>query len=416
MRVTSPEIDYKALFAVHPSPSLVLGPDLVIVAANHAYCRVIGQTREELVGQYFFDALPVNPADPDVVASVKLTAASLHRVLASGQPDIITLQKYDIPVAQASDRFEERWWSVFHIPVTGPDGKVALIIHRVEDMTEFVHPYHVDHHPPGRSGRAEDVKAELYARAQESRRLTEELREAHAQERRVAVALQEAMLQSPDLAQHQDVAVRYLPAVASLNICGDWFDVVDLPGNRFTLAVGDVVGHDLAAAAVMGMLRSALSAASRSNPGPAGALEVLGMYACSVEGALAATAVQVLINIGMRLLVYSTAGHPPPVLLHADGSCELLDQAADPPLGIWDENVPRSQVALTYNHGDALVLYTDGLIERRGEDIDVGLARLTAALAACAGLNAEHLADAALGRLGVSGGSRDDITLVVATL
>ncbi|MFF1300729.1 PP2C family protein-serine/threonine phosphatase [Streptomyces sp. NPDC058296] len=414
--MTALEIDYKALFAVHPSPSLVLGPDLVIVAANRAYCRVIGRPREELVGQYFFDALPGNPADPDRGAAQKRTAASLHRVLASGQSDIITLQKYDIPVVQTPDRFEERWWSVFHIPVPGPDGKVALIIHRVEDMTEFVQPHHAAHDRPGRSGRVEDMRAELYARAQESRRLTEELHEAHARERRVAVALQEAMLQSPDLAQHQDVAVRYLPAMASLDICGDWFDVVDLPGNRFTVAVGDVVGHDLAAAAVMGMLRSALSAASRSNPGPARALEVLGMYAHSVEGALAATAVQVLIDIDMRLLVYSTAGHPPPVLLHADGSSELLDQAADPPLGVWPENVPRSQVALTYKRGDALVLYTDGLIERRGEDIDVGLARLTAVLAACAGLNAEHFADAALGRLGVSGSSRDDITLVVATL
>ncbi|WP_327112537.1 SpoIIE family protein phosphatase [Streptomyces sp. NBC_01341] len=414
--MTAPEIDYKALFAAHPSPSLVLGPDLVIVAANRAYCRVIGRPWKDLVGQYFFDALPGNPADPEGVGAQKRTAASIQRVLTSGQSDVITLQKYDIPVVQASDRFEERWWSVFHIPVPGPDGKVVLIIHRVEDMTEFVQPRHADHDRSGRSGRVQDMRAELYARAQESRRLTEELQEAHARERRVAVALQEAMLQSPDLAQHQDVAVRYLPAVASLDICGDWFDVVDLPGNRFTVAVGDVVGHDLAAAAVMGMLRSALGAASRSNSGPAQALEVLGNYAHSVEGASAATAVQVLIDIGMHMLVYSTAGHPPPILLHADGSSELLDHAADPPLGVWAENVPRSQVAHMYKRGDALVLYTDGLIERRGEDIDVGLARLRAVLAACAGLDAEHLADVALDRLGVSGSSGDDITLVVATL
>ncbi|WP_031174376.1 PP2C family protein-serine/threonine phosphatase, partial [Streptomyces durhamensis] len=95
--------------------------------------------------------------------------------------------------------------------------------------------------------------------------------------------------------------------------------------------VGDVVGHGLTAATVMGRLRSALSAATRTVHGPAQALEVLGLYARSVEGALAATAVQVLVDCHSHLLVYSSAGHPPPVLLHPDGSCELLDQATDPP-------------------------------------------------------------------------------------
>ena len=414
MRVPAAKIDYKALFAVHPSPCLVLGRDLVIVEVNRAYCRVTGLRSDELIGRYFFDVLPGNSADPD--RAVQQLSASVDRAFSSGQADNMALKRYDIPVAEHPGRYEERWWSVAHIPVPGPEGKVALVIHRAEDMTEFVHRRRAEPYSPGQGGGTADMVAELYARAQESRRLNEELQEAHARERRVAVALQEAMLHSPDLAQHQDVAVRYHPALASLDICGDWFDVVDLPGNRFTVAVGDVVGHDLAAAAVMGMLRSALSAASRSTQRPAEALEVLGMYARSVEGALAATAVQVLIDTQMRLLVYSTAGHPPPVLLHADGSCERLDQVTDPPLGVWAENVPHSQVALTYTRGDALVVYSDGLIERRGEDIDVGLARLTAALAPCAGLDAEHLADAVLDRLSASGGTRDDMTLVVASL
>jgi PAS domain S-box-containing protein len=414
MRVLASKIDYEALFAVHPSPCLVMSTDLVIVDANRAYCRVTGLRSEQLVGRYFFDVLPHN-ADTD--AAVRKLTASVHRAFSSGQPDNMALRRYDLPVARNPDRFEERWWSVAHIPVPGPDGKVALIMHRVEDMTGFVRSRRADRHGSGgQGGGTGDMAAELYARAQESKRLNEELQEAHARERRVAVALQEAMLHSPDLERHQDVAVRYLPAVESLDICGDWFDLVDLSGNRFTVAVGDVVGHDLAAAAVMGMLRSALSAANRSTQRPAEALEVLGMYARSVEGALAATAVQVLIDTQMCLLVYSSAGHPPPVLLHADGTCDLLNQATDPPLGVWAENVPHSQVALTYKRGDALVVYTDGLIERRGEDIDVGLARLTAALAPCAGLDAEHLADAVLGRLCVSGEARDDITLAVASL
>lgn len=209
------------------------------------------------------------------------------------------------------------------------------------------------------------------------------------------------------------MAVRYLPAIGSLNVCGDWYDTVDLAEGRFTVAVGDVVGHGLEAATVMGMLRSALSAASRAVAGPAGALEVLGMYARSVDGALAATAVSVLVDTRSRLLVYSSAGHPPPVLLHADGACELLDQATDPPLGARPEHVPRPQAGISYRPGDTLVLYTDGLIERRDEDIDSGLGRLTTALGDLVGLAPARLADALLERLGVASGARDDIALVI---
>lgn len=259
----------------------------------------------------------------------------------------------------------------------------------------------------------EGMEAELYARARELQRLNEELRAAHAREREVAVTLQEAMLHSPDLARHSNVAVRYLPAIGSLNVCGDWYDTVDLAEGRFTVAVGDVVGHGLEAATVMGMLRSALSAASRAVAGPAGALEVLGMYARSVDGALAATAVSVLVDTRSRLLVYSSAGHPPPVLLHADGACELLDQATDPPLGARPEHVPRPQAGISYRPGDTLVLYTDGLIERRDEDIDSGLGRLTTALGDLVGLAPARLADALLERLGVASGARDDIALVI---
>ena len=142
-------------------------------------------------------------------------------------------------------------------------------------------------------------------------------------------------------------------------MCGDWYDVVDLPPDRYAAAVGDVVGHGLHAAAVMGMLRSALSAVIRATPSPAQALEVLGLYARSMEGATAATAVKVLVDTRSRLIIYSSAGHPPPVLLHTDGTCELLDRATDPPLGTREHHVPRPQAGVSYQPGDTLVLYTD---------------------------------------------------------
>ncbi|MEV6839086.1 SpoIIE family protein phosphatase [Streptomyces sp. NPDC051133] len=413
--MTASEIDYAAAFAALPSPCLMLGTDLVIADANRAFSEVTGRSRAELVGQYLFDVFPDNPADPEADGAATLKA-SLHRVLASGQTDHMALQKYDIPVAGNPEVFKERWWSAINVPVLGPDGKVAWIIHRSEDMTDVVRARRTAHLPSVSPGREAAMEAELYVRARQLQQLNEELRQAHARERRVAVALQETMLHTPDLARHPDIAVRYLPAVGSLNVCGDWYDAVDLPAGRFAVAVGDVVGHGLIAATVMGRLRSALSAATRTVHGPAQALEVLGLYARSVEGALAATAVQVLIDCHSHLLIYSSAGHPPPVLLHPDGTCELLDQATDPPLGARPDHVPRPQANATYHAEDTLILYTDGLIERRGEDIDAGLTRLTSTLAACTGFGAERLADALLARLGLTSGAGDDIAMVVVRL
>ncbi|MEV6006185.1 SpoIIE family protein phosphatase [Streptomyces sp. NPDC051976] len=409
-------IDYQALFAATPSPYLVLGPDLVIVDVNEAYLRATARTRDNLVGQYLFDAFPDNPADPDA-DGVRNLDASLHRVLRSKAPDTMAVQKYDIPIAGRPGAFEKRWWSPINAPVLAPDGQVAWIIHRVEDVTAFVLS-HSGHLPAGRGTVSERgaMEAELYARARELQRLNEELREAHTREREVAVTLQEAMLHSPDLARHEEVVVRYLPAVGSLNVCGDWYDVVDLSGDRFAVAVGDVVGHGLPAAAVMGMLRSALSAAVRAVDGPAAALEVLGLYARSVEGALTTTAFQAVIDTRSRQITYSSAGHPPPVLVHPDGTHDLLGHATDPPLGARPQHVSRPQAALPYTSGDTLILYTDGLIERRGEDIDTGLHRLTDALAHYSGLSPQRLADMMLTRLGVTGGGRDDIALIVVRL
>ena len=165
------------------------------------------------------------------------------------------------------------------------------------------------------------------------------------------------------------------------------------------MAVGDVVGHGLAAAGVMGQLRSALSAASRVADGPAQALEVLGLYARSVDGAEnRPPSVTAVIDWDHHTITYSSAGHLPPALLHPDGTVEFLDQATDPPLGARPEPVPRPQAATAFAEGATLVLYTDGLIERRREDIDVGLDRLADSLARHQGVDPEPLADAVLAR------------------
>jgi serine phosphatase RsbU (regulator of sigma subunit) len=224
------------------------------------------------------------------------------------------------------------------------------------------------------------------------------------------------MLPRPLIADHHEVAVRYRPAIGALNVCGDWYDLVELPGEQMAVAVGDVVGHGLAAAGVMGQLRSALSAAMRVSTSPAQALDALGLYARSVKGAESTTAVSVHIDWDSFSLTYSSAGHPPPALLRGDGTVVFLDQATDPPLGARVEHLPRPEARQGFASGESLVLYTDGLIERRREDIDVGLARLTRTLISHRTLPPEKLADALLIDLLPTGGATDDTALVVLRL
>jgi len=410
------DLDYEALFAATPSPYLIIDPDLVIVEVNQAYLAATARTRADLLGKHIFVAFPDNPADPNA-DGVRNLNASLQRVLSLRKQDTMALQKYDIPVTGREEAFEERWWSPVNSPVLGPDGEVAWIIHRVEDVTPFLKALVTGGWPPN-SGpvEREAVVAELYTRARELQRLNEELRQAHTRERQVALTLQESMMQSPDLAGHDNVAVRYLPATGSLTVCGDWFDMVDLSDGRFGVAVGDVVGHGLEAAAVMGMLRSALSATIRAIERPAQALDVLNLYARSIEGAANTTVVWAMVDPRSRLVIYSNAGHPPPVLVHPDGTCDLLDKAADPPLGARPQNVPHPQAVLSYDPGDTLVLYTDGLFERRGEGIDAGLTRLVDALSRLCTESPERLADDLLADLAVADGAPDDIALLIVRL
>ncbi|MGW3008098.1 PP2C family protein-serine/threonine phosphatase [Streptomyces sp. NPDC001219] len=403
-------IDYAAVFQALPGAVLLLTPEFVIADANAALLRRAGRERHQLIGRYLFDVFPDNPDDPDATGTRNLRA-SLERVVATAAPDTMALQRYDIEAPGRPGRFEERYWSPVNAPVLDDDGRVTLIVHRVEEVTDTVRATAGD-----QGGDRQRMAAELYARAQELQGANERLRWAHAREQEVALALQEAMLPAPRLVGHHRAAVRYRPATGALHVCGDWYDLAELPGDRMAVAVGDVVGHGLAAACVMGQLRSALSAATRVVGGPAQALEVLGIYARSVDGAESTTAVQTVIDWSTHTLSYSSAGHPPPAVLHPDGTVELLDRATDPPLGARPEHVDRPEASVMFAEGAVLVLYTDGLIERRHEDIDVGLGRLTGALIRHRGADAESLADALLAEVLPPGGATDDAALVIVRL
>jgi serine phosphatase RsbU (regulator of sigma subunit) len=420
MTMDDSAIDYAAVFQALPGMVALITPALVYADANDEFLRVSGRRRDQVVGRHLFEVFPDNPENPGANGMRNLEA-SLRRVMATGERDAMALQRYDVESPDRPGEWEERYWSPVNAPVRGPDGAVVLLVHRVEEVTELIRArggHANDRTGNGRNGsRARVLEAELYTRARELQELNDRLRLAHAREREVALALQEAMLPARRQVGHHRAAVRYRPAAGSLNVCGDWYDLVDLVGgNRIAVSVGDVVGHGLAAAGVMGQLRSALSAASRVAAGPAQALDVLGRYAHVVDGAESATVVTTFIDCDHHTITYSSAGHPPPVLVHPDGRLEFLDRATDPPLDARPDPRPRPQAVTPYSPGALLTLYTDGLVERRREDIDTGLARLADSLTRHRDADPEELADAVLLELLPHGGATDDTALVIVRL
>lgn len=135
--MTGPQVDYADVFRHLPVPVVLLTPDFDIADMNLAYLHVAGRTREELLGRNVFDAFPDNPSDPDA-SGVRDLAESLHRVLATGQPDELAFQQYDVEVPGSSGVFEQRFWCPVHGPVFGADGRIVLIAQCVEEISDKV--------------------------------------------------------------------------------------------------------------------------------------------------------------------------------------------------------------------------------------------------------------------------------------
>jgi serine phosphatase RsbU (regulator of sigma subunit) len=187
---------------------------------------------------------------------------------------------------------------------------------------------------------------------------------------------------------------------------------VQLGDDAVALAVGDVVGKGLEAAAVMGQLRSALSAATHGADGPPEALDTLARYARTVDGARGTTVVQVRLDRARDTVRYSRAGHLPPLIVTREGEATLLEGAAGPPLGAAELSYPKAEAP--FPPGATLVLYTDGLIERRERSIDDGFAALADAVRRHSALDVERLADMVLDELRHHGTAPDDTALVIA--
>ncbi len=232
----------------------------------------------------------------------------------------------------------------------------------------------------------------------------------YEREHRVAETLQRSLLPDslPELPQ-AELAALYLPGSSEASVGGDWYDAVVLDERTVALAIGDVVGRGVEAAAAMGQLRNAARAYLLEGYGPAQTLSRVNHLLDTLGGGFATLAC-LCVDVETGAVRYANAGHPPPLVTLPDGSTRWLDGGLAPPIGAAREIAYRESEAVL-PEASALVLYTDGLVERRDEPIDAGLARLAEAAADCPG----HAATLA-GRLvsAIPGTARPDDVAVLA--
>jgi serine phosphatase RsbU (regulator of sigma subunit) len=246
--------------------------------------------------------------------------------------------------------------------------------------------------------------------------ITAERRAAEAG-RQLSETLQRSLLTEPPELRHLELGVRYRPASAGAHVGGDWYDAFEIPSGALTLVVGDVTGHDRNAAAVMAQVRNVLRGVAQTVVAPPGrVLTALDEALQRLDVSSLVTAVLVQVGqdppqaaAGSCRVRWSSAGHPPPLLLLPDGTATLLERRPDLLLGLRPGS-PRADHELLLPAGATLLLYTDGLVERRGEDLDTGTERLRRTAAALADLPVDALCDALLDRL--ASGLGDDVALL----
>ncbi|WP_246080979.1 GAF domain-containing protein [Modestobacter altitudinis] len=273
--------------------------------------------------------------------------------------------------------------------------------------------------------RGRHTQAEIDTAVEVGRRAGVALEQARlfGQQRQLAEVLQRSMLTAPPAPDHCEIAVRYVPAAAGAEVGGDWYDAFVQPDGATMLVIGDVVGHDSRAAAAMGQLRGLLRGIGHHTGGtPAEVLTGLDRAGAGLDLDAMATALVARLEqdepevAASRTRVrWSTAGHPPPVLISSDGTVTLLDgDAPDLLLGVEPDR-PRTDRVATIDRGGTMLLYTDGLVERRDRDLDAGIAELVRVLGGLTELPLQELCDRLLERMYLPD-TEDDVALLAVRL
>ena len=237
----------------------------------------------------------------------------------------------------------------------------------------------------------------------------------HRTDHDISVRLQQSLLPGAlPVLDGAELAVRYVPAATSAEVGGDWYDAAVQPNGRLVVTVGDVGGKGIAAAALMGRLRIGLKAYAIEGYSPARIVASLDRLSEQLPEMDFTTAAVASLDLTTGELVLCRAGHMPPLLVPVTGPPRLVLDGAGGPVGLGLGDDPRSEGTVPMSPGDAILLFTDGLVERRDRPLDQGLASLAEAVAGCAGKSADVIAAAALAaRPSGEATPPDDVALLV---
>jgi PAS domain S-box-containing protein len=263
------------------------------------------------------------------------------------------------------------------------------------------------------AGRPRFAATDLEMIGELARRLAAGLAAATAQavQHTIAETLQRSLLPALPGIPGLDLAARYLPATTGADIGGDWYDVFEAGPSKVGLVIGDVIGHSLASASMMGQIRSMLRAYAVHQPHPLSVLRRTGRAMARLLPTALATVTCALLDIGTGEFSYASAGHLPPLLVGGDGRTEFLDGASGVMLGATADPWLRP-ARRRLQPGDSVLFYTDGLVESRSRDLSEGLTALASTLTGPPGRAAEQICGTAQGALLPAGGRADDVCLL----
>jgi len=313
---------FRVTFEQAPIGMSLIDAEGRFLQVNDAYCRTVGRSREELL-----QLGPEAITHPDDVAATRHAFA----VLADGTAPVVRFEKRYVDA-----RGDFVWVEMSGSVLRDDSGRPQYYMGMVQDLGE----------------------------------------------RRVAHTLQRSMLttQLPAV-DGVELAVRYLPGMRQTEISGDWYDVIPLPDGRVGVVIGDVVGRGIEAAATMSQLRTALRAYAIEGPEPAEVVAKLHRLVDHLRVGLSTTLVYLDFDPFTREVRYVSAGHLPVLHMPAGGPSRFLPGARSTPLGAAPAGVPIPQERIVLEAGDGVLLYTDGLVERRDDGIDSRLQQLRAAVA-----------------------------------
>lgn len=263
----------------------------------------------------------------------------------------------------------------------------------------------------GKDGKGEGGVLVYAADVTDHAEAAERLRTSERRHRETAVTLQRSLLPQ-ELEQPDDlrIAATYQPGGTDAAVGGDWYDVITLGAGRTALVIGDVMGRGVRAAAVMGQLRTAVRAYARLDLPPHEVIQLLDGLASEIDASQIATCVYAVHDPNEGQLVYASAGHLPILVCDEDGTVHRAADPTGPPLGTGGWVHTSGTIGLP--PGSTAVLYTDGLVERRSEDIDEGVASLARALSGAKG-SPQVVCDRLIRSLGVTAEHDDDVAVLV---